>query len=171
METTGPKRVAGIIRDAGGEVVGRTRLQKIAYLLDVAGYDDGFEFRYRHFGPYSEEIAASTKTGALLGDLTEKVKTASWGGTYSIYKVDELPSADTPSGRSQLACRAAEANAIELELAATAVFLSRENCADPWVETGRRKPQKSAEGRLERAQGLLAELRKIDVKNPLPKIA
>ncbi len=72
------QRVAAIIRDAGGEVVGRTRLQKTAYLLDVAGYGDGFEFRYRHFGPYSDEVAESARTGALLGVLTEKVKSASW---------------------------------------------------------------------------------------------
>ncbi len=131
MEATASKRVAAIIRDAGGRVVGRTRLQKIAYLLDVAGYGDGFEFRYRHFGPYSDEVAASARSGALPGVLTEKVEPAFWGGVYSIYQVDRAPDAHCPKGRCELSRRAADADAIELELAATAVFLHREGHADP----------------------------------------
>ena len=30
-------KAAAIVRDAGGEIVGRTELQKIAYLLNVTG--------------------------------------------------------------------------------------------------------------------------------------
>ena len=171
MEMTAAERIAAIIRDAGGRVVGRTRLQKIAYLLDVAGYDDGFEFRYRHFGPYSDEVAASVRTGALLGVLTEEVKPASWGGTYSVYEVNMPPDEPRPNGRCQLACRAAAADAIELELAATAVFLHREGHDAPWQETRRRKPQKSADRRLEKARSLLADLSLIDVEKPLPDFA
>jgi hypothetical protein len=33
----GPQKVADIIRDAGGKIVGRTRLQKIGYLLELLG--------------------------------------------------------------------------------------------------------------------------------------
>ena len=171
MKRTGPTLVAGIIRDAGGKVVGRTRLQKIAYLLDVAGYGDGFKFRYRHFGPYSDGIASSAKSGALLGNLTEFLEEASWGGTYSIYEVNKPTATDAPEGRCQLAKEAAKANVIELGLVATAVFLHQEGCADPWSETRRRKPQKSEEGRLEKARILLSDLSRIDVKIPLPKLA
>ena len=63
--TQGPDRkrdidkVADIIRDAGGKVVGRTRLQKLGYLLELSGLGDGFSFEYRHYGPYSEELAAA----------------------------------------------------------------------------------------------------------------
>ena len=171
MEATAAKRIAAIIRDAGGMVVGRTRLQKVAYFLDVAGYGDGFEFRYRHFGPYSDEIAESVRTGALLGELTEREEPASWGGTYSIYQVDLPPDEHCPKGRCELARRAAKADAIELELAATAVFLSREGHEDPWHETGRRKPQKSAEGRLDRARALLKNLSLIEVRERLPDLA
>ena len=31
------EKVAAIIRDAGGKIVGRTRLQKTGYLLELAG--------------------------------------------------------------------------------------------------------------------------------------
>ena len=40
-------KVAEIIRAAGGEIVGRTRLQKVAYLLELAGLGHGFRFEYR----------------------------------------------------------------------------------------------------------------------------
>jgi hypothetical protein len=35
------------------------------------------------------------------------------------------------------------ADAVELELAATAAFLAYERFPDPWGETARRKPEKS----------------------------
>jgi hypothetical protein len=38
------ERAANIVRDAGGSIVGRTRLQKIAYLLFAAGLEDAFSF-------------------------------------------------------------------------------------------------------------------------------
>jgi hypothetical protein len=40
-----------IVRDAGGHIVGRTRLQKIAFMLEPAGLGGGFPFRYKHYGP------------------------------------------------------------------------------------------------------------------------
>ncbi|MCY3878080.1 MAG: hypothetical protein OXF74_02735 [Rhodobacteraceae bacterium] len=166
-----PERVAAIIRDAGGTVVGRTRLQKTAYFLDVAGYGDGFDFLYRNYGPFSEEIAESARSGALLGVLNEEVRRADWGGNYSIYTVDMPPDEDIPKGRRELATCAAVGSAIELELAATAVFLFLRGEKNPWKETERRKPLKSSDGRIKKARLLLEKLRKIEVKKPLPEFS
>lgn len=60
-----------IIRDAGGELVGRTRLQKIAYLLQLAGYGDEFQFEYKHYGPFSEDLARGIEIAAAFGQVTE----------------------------------------------------------------------------------------------------
>ena len=169
MHEIRPKLVAAIIRDAGGRIVGRTRLQKIAYLLDVAGYGDGFVFRYKHFGPYSHEVAESARRGALLGYFSETRHVAPWGGSYSVYEVDDGSSGNASTGRKELAGLAAESSAIELELAATAVFLFHEGHKDPWTETEGRKPMKAAEGRLEQAKELLRTFRGIEVKKPLPE--
>ena len=49
------EKAADIVRAAGGRVVGRTRLQKIGYLLELAGLGEGFPYAYRYYGPYSEE--------------------------------------------------------------------------------------------------------------------
>lgn len=169
MHGTRPELIAAIVRDAGGRIVGRTRLQTTAYLLDVAGYGDGFTFRNKQFGPCSHEVAEAARTGALLGHLSETRHVAPWGGQYSVYELDAGPSGDAPAGRKDLAARAAEADAIELMLAATAVCLFREGHEDPWLETERRKPMAAAEGRLEQAKELLTILRGIEVKKPLPE--
>ena len=167
MSQIKPELVAAIIRDAGSQIIGRTRLQKIAYLLDVVGYDDGFHFSYRHFGPYSEGVADSAMMGTLLGFIAEEKRQAEWGGIYSIYSVDAQPDHSVPTGRRELACQANKSDTVVLELAATAVFLS-EDYNDPWFETARRKPLKIKSGRLVKAKSLLAEFRMIEVPNPLP---
>ena len=168
MSLTKPELVAAIIRDAGNQIIGGTRLQKIAYLLDVVGYGDGFHFLYKHIGPYSEGVADSAMTGALLDHIAEEERQAEWGGVYSIYSVSGQSDDSVPIGRRKLACQANKSGPVTLELAATAVFLSVEGYSDPWSETARRKPLKIKSGRLERAKKLLAQLRKIEVPKPLP---
>ena len=157
-----------IVRDAGREIVGRTRLQKTAYFLEVTGVGDGFVFWCRNFGPCSEGVAAAANGAVLKGELSEDVKTASWGGDCSIYSVDLEQSNESPEGRRKLAPKAAESSSIELELAATAVFLKDEGHGDPRKETQTLKEVKCEQGRLDRAKRLLAELKEIEVPNPLP---
>src|SRR5215472_1618568 len=86
--------VARIVGDAGGELVGRTRLQKIAFLMQLAGFSDDFPFEYRHYGPYSEELAQAMEIAVALGPVKEEERVADWGGRYSIYTLSRsaLPS-------------------------------------------------------------------------------
>lgn len=164
-------KTAAIVRDAGGRVIGRTKLQKVAYLLTVAGLEGGFSFSYKHYGPYSEDLAIAARDGDLLGLLNETEQQASWGGTYSTYVVSAQPDPDGHPARRRLASEAAAADAVELELAATAVFLSREGYSDPWDETARRKPEKAENGRLDRAKALYRRLSAIQTPTPWPMIS
>lgn len=157
-------KVTEIIRAAGGEIVGRTRLQKVAYLLELAGLGHGFSFEYRHYGPYSEDLALASRNADLLGFLEEEERPTSWGGFYSIFKVIG------PSTEQEFAVAATEADSVVLELAATAAFLAKENFPDPWGETARRKPEKAASGRLEMAKTLYQTLSEIETPRPLPVI-
>lgn len=157
-------KVTDIICAAGGEIVGRTRLQKVAYLLELAGLGDGFSFEYRHYGPYSEELAIAARTAALLGLLKEEERPTSWGGFYSIFRVSG------PSTKQEFAMAAAEADSVVLELAATAAFLAKENVSDPWGETARRKPEKADASRLEMAKSLYQSLAGIKTPHSLPVI-
>jgi uncharacterized protein YwgA len=170
MSNENAMKAAAIVRDAGGCVVGRTRLQKVAYLLSVTGLEDGLPFAYKHYGPYSEVLATAARDAGLLGLLSETEQQASWGGTYSTYVVREQPSSSVSPARRRLAVEAAAADSIELELAATAVFLAKEGHNDPWTETARRKPEKTENGRIEKARALYRRLSEIETPVPWPAI-
>jgi uncharacterized protein len=174
--TQGPDRkrdidkVADIVRDAGGKVVGRTRLQKLGYLLELSGLGDGFSFEYRHYGPYSEELAAAARNAKFFGLVSEEEYPASWGGTYSVFTAAASSASAADQPRIQLAGEAAAADPIELELAATAAFLSVGGAIDPWEETAKRKPEKASGGRLENAKALYRRFQQIRTPKRLPRI-
>lgn len=166
----GAKKAAEIIRLAGGTVVGRTRFQKLAYLLEISGCGKGFSFEYRHYGPYSEDLTRATSVASLIGIIQEEERSANWGGTYSIFTTP--PSAELTANHDEQAKAltriALDANPIDLELAATAAFLAHEKCPDPWQETSRRKPEKSS--RLESAKTLYSRLSQLMLPISLPRI-
>jgi uncharacterized protein len=163
-------RIGAIVRDAGGQIVGRTKLQKLTYFLVAAGLEEDVPFLYKHYGPYSESVAVAAREAHLLGFMREREDMAAWGGTYSIFTVDGQPGPDVPASRLQLAQIAAGADAVELELAATALFLFREGRTDAWQETERRKPEKTANGRLDRARFLYQRLSAIETPERLPAL-
>ena len=165
---TDAEKVASVIRDAGGRLVGRTRLQKTICLLELANEPLGFHFDYHHYGPYCEEVAKAAHAAAEQQLITEQSVTAEWGGTYSVYTTPDTTTPDT-SLRSRLIRKSAGANAVVLELAATAAFLGNEGIATPWEETARRKPGKADDGRLEEAKTFYRELREIAPN--LPQLA
>ncbi|MGB8259536.1 MAG: hypothetical protein WCE75_04265 [Terracidiphilus sp.] len=152
---------ADIIRDAGGRVVGRTRLQKMAYLLEICGLGSGFSFEYRHYGPFSEELANAIVSAQITDLITEEERTALWGGSYSIFKAtSESGNPDVNAARKRILELGKEANPISLELAATAAFLAIEGERDPWEETKRRKPEK-ADKWLSKARVLYSALKSV----------
>ena len=164
------EKVAEIVRDAGGQIVGRTRLQKVAYLLELTGQGEGFDFEYRHYGPYSESLSDAVRVASAFGLIEEEEHVAKWGGRYSIYfakVVDTQPQ----NARAAFAKAAAQIGAVELELAATAAYLAEvEHSPDPWVETSKRKPDKIGDGRLEKAKEAYRKLLSLNTPRPLPKI-
>jgi uncharacterized protein YwgA len=168
-----PEKVARIIIDAGGKIVGRTRLQKLAYFLEAAGVGEGFFFEYRHYGPFSESLAMAARNAYVLGLVEEEEKATDWGGFYSIYSAkcsSEIASTDNQP-RMNLIKLAVEADPVALELAATAAFLSKDGIEDPWEETERRKSDKAKDGRLEKAKALYAQLACIPTPRRLPQIS
>lgn len=169
MAKTGWDGATEIVRAAGGSVVGRTKLQKVAYLLELAGLGEGFRFAYRHYGPFSEALANSIRIASAFGMVDETERQASWGGTYSVYTVKDAQSVSDL--RSEFASAAAGIDSVELELAATAAYLSSvEGFSDPWVETARRKPEKAGGGRLARAKDAYRKLLAMKTPKQLPRI-
>jgi uncharacterized protein YwgA len=164
---------ARIVDEAGGRLVGRTRLQKVACLAKLAGFLDDFEFEYRHYGPYSEGLASSIEIAAGLNLVAEKEEKTQWGGWYSVYVKTEQTPPGEDANRRQFIAEASKIGPISLELAATAAFLNVVEGLSPkeaWEETARRKPEKSSDGRLEYAKTEYAKLLQLTVKNSLPRI-
>ncbi|SDH06270.1 hypothetical protein [Roseospirillum parvum] len=165
-------KAVAIVRCAGGRLVGRTRLQKTAYLMELAGYGEGFDFEYRHYGPYSEDLSQAMELAEAFEMVKEEEKPTEWGGWYSIYTVEGETETETETGKTKFVRTVSQYNAIELELAATAAYLKKEEgIADPWEETRRRKPEKATPERLQGAKRIYQEIRRLPAPVPLPEIA
>jgi hypothetical protein len=102
--------------------------------------------------------------------INEQETHAAWGGVYSIYHSMLPPEIRVSEARLQLMQELINVDAVELELAATALFLAYERFPDPWNETARRKPDKVEGGRLQRAHQLYQRLRSVPTPRPLPAI-
>ena len=167
-------KAAALVGEAGGRLVGRTRLQKVAYLTQLAGFADDFSFEYRHYGPYSEELAEAMEIAVGLGIVKEEERESASGAWYSIYTAD---AAGADNERARFIAAASKLGAIELELAATAAFLyTEEGChgggdGDPWEVTAQRKPSKAVKGRLRKAKADYKKLLGIAPQGTLPAIA
>jgi hypothetical protein len=169
MPDPGPQSVARIVSLAGGEIIGRTRLQKIACLLDLVGADIGFEFSYHIYGPYSEDLSIAAADADALGMISVDERVAAWGGRYSVYRTTlDVPSSDPALVR--LARTSAQADSVALELAVTAAFLAANGHDEAWEEVAERKRAKATPPMMSKAKALYGEFQKIDTAGRLPAI-
>lgn len=160
--------VHAIVSAAGGELVGKTRLQKIAYILTAAGLSDSLDFRYHHYGPYSDDLTFETKEAIVDGLVSTEDRPASWGGTFTVFRASGPCEVDPAT--KEIVKIACSYDPITLELAATAAFLKGEVQDDCWQETIRRKPQKATRERLDRARALWNQLVEIETPRRLEAI-
>jgi uncharacterized protein len=164
---TSASSVAKVVNLNGGCLVGKTRLQKTVYFLESLHQGFGFEFSYHHYGPYSEELTEVTHDAKALGMLNINYHISQQGTEYAVFSAANLPPQDqdddTEVGddiiRRKILMVLSKFDSVELELAATADFLSKNgHASDPWGETRRRKSSKVTDERISRAQTLLASV-------------
>ncbi|WP_114374496.1 hypothetical protein [Elioraea thermophila] len=161
-----PERVVDeILAAAGGRLVSRIRLQKIAYLLDQLGARSGFRYVYHHYGPYSRDLDAAIFDAEAFGLVEETYEHRRLDGArYSVFarRADTEPTAFSYLSDERLrdvVKRLAGVNATVLELAATAHWLVASERVPDWkAEIIRRKGSKAREDRLAEALGILREL-------------
>jgi len=170
LKHSGVQSIQDIVSDAGGELVGRTRLQKIGYLLTISGFDETFDFEYKHYGPFSRKLANSIDFAKFASALSEETKATAWGGTYSIFSSEGRPDHKASAVRLRLIDIASKSESVLLELAATAAFLKAEY-SDPWKETIRRKPKKATPTRVAAAKNLYSQLYRLDTPQKLPQLS
>lgn len=162
--TPDPERVvADIVAAAGGRLVSRIRLQKLAYLLDQLGAQSGFRYVYHHYGPYSRDLDAAVFDAEAFGLMEERYDRRKLDGArYSIFELKDDAGQHEFSylGDARLrdiAGRLAPVQATVLELAATAHWLAANEKVKDWrAEIIRRKGSKASDERLAEATQLLA---------------
>ena len=157
--------VAVLLKAAGGELVGRVRLQKAVYLLDRLGLESGFHYEYHHYGPFSRDLDNAVADAEALGLVEEEYcRRQVDGARYSIFK-RTTRNVELPTKIGQLNEEAlkrylysfAEVNVTVLELATTANWLAEEEGCNDWKEALCRCKGPTVEGgRLDRARGRVA---------------
>ena len=159
--------VAVLLKAAGGRMVGRVRLQKVAYLLDRLGLNSGFQYNYHHYGPFSRDLDNAVADAEAFGLVEEKFgRRQVDGARYSIFELtDDASRLPSKTGRlnetvlKRYLQTFVEADVTVLELAATANWLVEEEKRTDWQEAlRRRKGPKVEGGRLDRALALLRKV-------------
>jgi uncharacterized protein len=172
-----PVEIPHLLEAAGGEIVGKVRLQKVVYLLDQLGMHSGFSYEYHHYGPYSAELAKTIDENVFSREIEEAVhRRASDGVPYSIFrtgpgwgqKASVGVIGDLPFEQAQRALAAMhQRSSTVLELASTIHWLVCVERASDWrTELVRRKGIKAAQGRVEEAIELLTDVGLPITKSP-----
>ena len=158
--------VCTLVALSGGKVVGRTRLQKEAYLLDRCGANFEIPFSYHHYGPYSFELANGWTDAAADKRITIREKTGRHGVPYSIFRLKDksvenslsLGGLGSEDAQDKLE-KMGRVSDIVLELAATIALLWQKGYGEQAVEeVVTRKPLKARSERVAKALELLREL-------------
>ena len=181
--TNKQEKIAGVLNFAtDGKVVGKTRLQKLFCLLNLAGEIEGFSFKYHHYGPYSEELDIEISLALFENPrlIEEETKRAQWGGRYSVFRLtaegkEKVESAPILSGFGEKIvqiCTGDNVAVAELELAATAAWVAHENEArsdfKAWSEVETLKRDKK--DRIPQARKLYKKIQDADTKGALPTL-
>jgi uncharacterized protein YwgA len=172
MVDTGQSATAAssIVQDAGGEIVGKTRIQKATYFLECMGLGSGFNFYYKHYGPYSDDLSRALHYARELGLTVEEDKRTAWGGVYTVFHTVDGGAPDANDARKEVLSIARDANPVALELAATALFLKCEGEENPWPEVENLKPSKANEVTINLAKELYEKFRAIQAPKELPAL-
>lgn len=148
-----------LISAAGGEVVGKVRLQKLVYLLDQLGLESDFSFSYHHYGPYSEDLADAIEEDVIFRRVEIETRRRGDGVPFFVFR-SQSHSTAAFSPKIASAIKAMQLrSAMVLELAATAHWLAFVERYDDWrEELIKRKGAKTEQGRSDDALRLLNEL-------------
>lgn len=155
--------VGALIRLADGQIVGKTRFQKIAYLLEAKGLGFGLDFDYHNYGPFSPELAFATDDAESLEYIRTEEKFGFHSVPYTVFHSTD----GAPKFKDDAASRArrealktmSDYSALVLELAATAVYLKLNGYPNSyWSEVKKRKPLKATSERLALAKKLISDL-------------
>jgi uncharacterized protein len=163
--TMKPEDIAvGVVALNGGRLVGRTRFQKTAYLLDACGMNSGLSFEYHYYGPYSFAFAEGWDSAIKSSGMHKEDKPGKHWIPYSVFTApaDSAPkclgSMSASDAREKLEIMKSRSDVV-IELAATLHFLGRRpDIDDADLAVRRRKPIKATPENMRKAHQLLEKL-------------
>jgi uncharacterized protein YwgA len=157
--------VTQLIALNGGKLVGKTRLQKTAFLIQALLRKDVFDFDYHHYGPFSEDLAETIDIATARGRITQESRIGFYEMPYVVFATKEKPGRklfNVDAARIKEWLRLIErTDAISLELAATRLYLQSElGVAGGSLDQQLRqlKPQKATPEKLKESKALLQTL-------------
>ena len=155
--------VSALVRLSDETIVGKTRLQKTAYLLEAKELGFDLSFDYHNFGPFSAELAFATDDAESLGYISTEKHLGYHSVPYTVFhstdQAPEFEDGDDLDARREAVGTMNRYSALVLELAATAVYLKRNGYAGSvWKEVRRRKRLKATRDRVRAAKDLLDSL-------------
>jgi len=141
-------------------LVGRTRLQKVMWLLQRLELPSDYDFRMHHYGPYSDGIQGDINLLNRMDFVQETPVRSQEGNSYSIFSSEEDAKMDEVEKYRDDIDRMSEEDPTILELAATYDAFRELGCNDQraLAEVHRKKGSKCDEGRMEKAIKLLFDL-------------
>ena len=158
--------VVDLIALNDGQLLGRNRLQRQAYLLHRCGAEFNMRFVYYRYAPHSFELANGVIEACADQRIEIERSRGRHGIDHAIFKTgkevrhpDNIGCLSSEHARRLIAMMEQVSDTV-LELAATIVFLrdERGRGARAVTETRARKPLKAQSGRLEGALTLVRRL-------------
>ncbi len=148
-------------------IEGRKRLQKILWLVKLAGLPVDAEFEISHYGPYSERVANTADLLSVIGKIDESEEPL--GSFNMIQSVYTLPSQPLSGGRDApalpgpyngLVAFLSDFSTTELEVAATIGYFKQSGLSESAAiaRTRSMKPNKTISPVLAKAKHILGEI-------------
>lgn len=159
------KLVRQILAAGDGEIVGRIRFQKIAYLLEQKGLGADLGFTYHHYGPFCRDLGEALDFKVCRREVEEDRITTGSGAAYSILRLKEAGGdvqcvGQLPMEQARhLVTRLKRQQSVVLELAATAHWLQYGERVGDWrKELKVRKSLKATDANIDRAIAVLKDI-------------
>lgn len=152
------------------EIHGRLKLQKAMFFAKAVGVPIPYEYRYLHFGPYSDGLKSDVDRLAAFEELSESVSTSGEFETVitRMNSKSELPTNEVPPATARVFSKIAflvnDEPASALEVASTFYWYKRSGLSDDdaWSLAEQTKSTTwNMDGVPSRAKGLVHSLQEL----------
>jgi len=118
------EKLAGIIGAAGGEIVGKTKIQKLIFLAQEKGFYLGYDYAYHHYGVFSPDLESDLRLGEAFDFFTIEETLGQGNPTKtSLVAPEEYAYSDSDDPALKMVRELASKRSRVLEVLSTMVYL------------------------------------------------